>query len=267
MCWRSCSACRPRQADDGDAARRVPLGGRRRGGLGHLPHGVRLGRGATAPRRCCSLRRGASLRLGRPQHRLRPDPALDRAHRQGSRKYGVFLAMVSQRRPSSTPHPVAMPTLFAMRMTNDRDQAILRSAISDAATNLLAFLPSLSTREVFAFGEGVAMPTRLKFKQLPPTKCPRASRGALRRAVRHQRQPGFRRLGARALARRHHQPAQRHRRSRARRQATGEADAAPLQPGAAGTAPAAPAWTRPVPPAEEVRQRSLRQHGAGPAGE
>jgi hypothetical protein len=31
----------------------------------------------------------------------------------------------------------------------------------------LSFLPSLATREVFAFGEGVALPTRLKFKELP----------------------------------------------------------------------------------------------------
>jgi hypothetical protein len=54
-----------------------------------------------------------------------------------------------------------------MRMANDRDQAILRSAVSDAAANLLAFVPSLGTREVIAFGEGVALPTRLKFKELP----------------------------------------------------------------------------------------------------
>ena len=54
-----------------------------------------------------------------------------------------------------------------MRMANERDQAIVRSAVSDAAANLLAFVPSLGTREVLAFGEGVALPTRLKFKQLP----------------------------------------------------------------------------------------------------
>jgi len=41
---------------------------------------------------------------------------------------------------------------FVMRMANDRDQAILRSAVSDAAANLLAFVPSLGTREVIAFG-------------------------------------------------------------------------------------------------------------------
>src|SRR5262249_33872518 len=65
-------------------------------------------------------------------------------------------------------------TIFAMRMTNDRDQAILRSAVSDAAANLLSFLPSLATGEVFAFGEGVALPTRLKLKTLPAQLLPKS---------------------------------------------------------------------------------------------
>jgi hypothetical protein len=61
-----------------------------------------------------------------------------------------------------------------MRMANERDQAIVRSAVSDAAANLLAFVPSLGTREVLAFGEGVALPTRLKFKELPPEYIPQS---------------------------------------------------------------------------------------------
>jgi len=59
-------------------------------------------------------------------------------------------------------------------MANERDQAIVRSAVSDAAANLLAFVPSLGTREVLAFGEGVALPTRLKFKQLPDNLIPQS---------------------------------------------------------------------------------------------
>jgi hypothetical protein len=59
-------------------------------------------------------------------------------------------------------------------MANDRDQALLRSAVSDAAANLLAFVPSLGTREVLAFGEGVALPTRLKFMQLPDDLLPKS---------------------------------------------------------------------------------------------
>jgi len=61
-----------------------------------------------------------------------------------------------------------------MRLANDRDQALLRSAVSDAAANLLSFVPSLGTREVLAFGEGVALPTRLRFKEVPMHQLPRS---------------------------------------------------------------------------------------------
>jgi hypothetical protein len=61
-----------------------------------------------------------------------------------------------------------------MRMANDRDQAIVRAAVSDAAANLLDFVPTLGTAEVFAFGEGIAMPARLRFTQMPPHLLPRS---------------------------------------------------------------------------------------------
>jgi hypothetical protein len=35
-------------------------------------------------------------------------------------------------------------------------------------------VPSLGTREVLAFGEGVALPTRLRFKEVPPHQLPRS---------------------------------------------------------------------------------------------
>ena len=99
------------------------------------------------------------------------------------RKHGVFLGLVSQR-PAELDATILSQcsTLFAMRMVNDRDQAILRSAVSDAAANLLDFVPSLGTGEVFAFGEGVALPARVKLKSLPAQMLPRsdASGGLLR---------------------------------------------------------------------------------------
>jgi len=97
--------------------------------------------------------------------------SISRIAKEG-RKYGVFIGLVSQR-PATTILSQCS-TLFAMRMTNDRDQALVRSAVADTATNLLAFLPSLGTREVFAFGEGVALPTRLKFKQLSSQLLPKS---------------------------------------------------------------------------------------------
>jgi hypothetical protein len=67
-------------------------------------------------------------------------------------------------------------------MVNDRDQALLRSAVSDAAANLSEFVPSLSTCEVLAFGEGVALPARLIFKQLPAHLLPRSEALGMDRA-------------------------------------------------------------------------------------
>jgi hypothetical protein len=93
--------------------------------------------------------------------------AFSRIAKEG-RKYGVFLGLVTQRPAELDPTIISQcSTLFTMRLSNDRDQALVRSAVSDAAASLLAFLPSLGTREVFAFGEGVALPTRLKFRELP----------------------------------------------------------------------------------------------------
>ncbi|WP_315833107.1 ATP-binding protein [Bradyrhizobium prioriisuperbiae] len=100
--------------------------------------------------------------------------AVSRIAKEG-RKYGVYLALITQR-PAELDATIISQcsTLFAMRMANDRDQALLRSAVSDAAANLLSFVPSLGTREVLAFGEGVALPTRLRFKEVPPHQLPRS---------------------------------------------------------------------------------------------
>src|ERR1700743_3615776 len=99
--------------------------------------------------------------------------AVSRIAKEG-RKYGVFLGLVTQR-PAELDATIISQcnTLFSMRLANDRDQALLRSAVSDAAANLLSFIPSLGTREVLAFGEGVALPTRLRFKEVPVHQLPR----------------------------------------------------------------------------------------------
>jgi uncharacterized protein len=100
--------------------------------------------------------------------------AVSRIAKEG-RKYGVYLGLVTQR-PAELDATIISQcnTLFAMRLANERDQALLRSAVSDAAANLLSFVPSLGTREVLAFGEGVALPTRLRFKEVPIHQLPRS---------------------------------------------------------------------------------------------
>ncbi len=100
--------------------------------------------------------------------------AVSRIAKEG-RKYGVYLGLVTQR-PAELDATIISQcsTLFTMRLANERDQALLRSAVSDAAANLLSFVPSLGTREVLAFGEGVALPTRLRFKDVPVHQLPRS---------------------------------------------------------------------------------------------
>jgi len=100
--------------------------------------------------------------------------ALSRIAKEG-RKYGVFLGLVSQRPAELDPTIISQcATLFAMRMANDRDQALLRSAVSDDTADLLDFIPTLAVREVIGIGEGVPLPVRMTFRRLPDHLLPRS---------------------------------------------------------------------------------------------
>lgn len=91
-------------------------------------------------------------------------------------KYGVALCIVSQR-PAEVDATILSQcnTVFALRMSNDRDQEIVTSAITDTGSGLLEFLPSLGQREALAFGDGVALPVRIKFDELPAHCLPRST--------------------------------------------------------------------------------------------
>jgi DNA helicase HerA-like ATPase len=109
--------------------------------------------------------------------------ALSRIAKEG-RKYGVFLGLVTQRPAEIDTNIISQcSTLFVMRLSNDRDQALIRSAVSDAAATLLSFIPSLGTGEVFAFGAGVPLPTRMKFSEMPPALRPTSETGAKTRTT------------------------------------------------------------------------------------
>lgn len=105
--------------------------------------------------------------------------AISRIAKEG-RKYGVSLGLVTQRPADLDPTIISQcSTLFAMRMANDRDQAIVRAAVSDAAEAMISFVPALGTREVFAFGEAVPLPTRIRFGVLPEEYLPKPGSGDL----------------------------------------------------------------------------------------
>ncbi|WP_157015784.1 ATP-binding protein [Mesorhizobium xinjiangense] len=108
-------------------------------------------------------------------HRLGFAPtrhALARIAKEG-RKYGCFLGVVTQRPGELDPTILSQcSTVFAMRLANDRDHDIIRSAIADSSASVLAFLSSMGQRETIAFGEAVATPMRLKFEQLGQDMIP-----------------------------------------------------------------------------------------------
>ena len=99
--------------------------------------------------------------------------AMSKIAREG-RKHGVYLGLVTQRPAELDPTIISQcSTLFALRMANQRDQDFLAAAVSDAE-NLLAFVPLLATGEAIAFGEGVPLPARMRFRELPAEALPRS---------------------------------------------------------------------------------------------
>ena len=104
--------------------------------------------------------------------------ALSRIAKEG-RKYGVFLGLVTQR-PAELDSTIISQcsTLFAMRMANERDQAIVRSAVSDAAATS-RLRASLGPRGL-AFGEGVARRPGSSSNNCRKLSFPRASHTSTR---------------------------------------------------------------------------------------
>jgi DNA helicase HerA-like ATPase len=101
--------------------------------------------------------------------------AISRIAKEG-RKYGVSLCMITQRPAELDPTILSQcNTIFSMRLTNERDQDILRAGISDAAASLLEFMSTMGTGEAITFGEGVALPTRIKFDMLPADEMPKSN--------------------------------------------------------------------------------------------
>ncbi len=92
------------------------------------------------------------------------------------RKYGVSLAIVSQRPSELEPSTLSQcSTIFSMRLSNELDQNFVRAAVPDGAAELLAFLPSLGTAETMVFGESVNLPMRIVLNNLPAQYRPHSS--------------------------------------------------------------------------------------------
>ena len=101
--------------------------------------------------------------------------ALSRIAKEG-RKYGVSLCVVSQRPSDLDPSLLSeCNTMFALRMTNQDDQDIVRGSLPEASHGLMKFLPALRNGEAIVVGEGVSMPMRICFSPLPDNYRPRSA--------------------------------------------------------------------------------------------
>jgi len=128
-------------------------------------------------------------------HRYAPDSdsvgftsakrALSRIAKEG-RKYGVSLCLISQR-PSELATSVIsqVSTIFALRLTGEKDQEFLASVLPESSVGLMAELSSLRNGEAIAVGEGVPVPARICLEHLPEHARPKSRTAPFSQAWTH----------------------------------------------------------------------------------
>ncbi len=98
--------------------------------------------------------------------------AIDRLAKEG-RKYGVSLCLVSQRPAELSASALSQcGTVFALRMSNERDQAFIERVLPDGSAWMLRALPALAAGEALIVGEGVPVPVTVRLDPLPPQRRP-----------------------------------------------------------------------------------------------
>ena len=103
--------------------------------------------------------------------------SISRIAKEG-RKYGAYLGIVTQRPGELDPTILSQcSTVFAMRLANEMDQDIIRSALSDSSASTISFLSSLGNREAIAFGEAIATPMRIRFRMQDSIHLPKTASG------------------------------------------------------------------------------------------
>jgi DNA helicase HerA-like ATPase len=108
------------------------------------------------------------------------------------RKYGITLCLVSQR-PSelSITSLSQCNTVFALRLSNEHDQAFVARALSENARWLVDSLPSLNTQEAVVVGDGVTVPVHIRFKDLKREHRPSSFDRSFSSAWRSEADPNF----------------------------------------------------------------------------
>lgn len=88
--------------------------------------------------------------------------ALGRIAKEG-RKYGISLGLVTQR-PSELDTTILSQcsTAIALRLSSEKDQAVIRGSTYEGMVDLIDFLPLLADREAIILGQATAMPMRIR---------------------------------------------------------------------------------------------------------
>nr|WP_202033574.1 DUF87 domain-containing protein [Agrobacterium larrymoorei] len=101
--------------------------------------------------------------------------AIARIAKEG-RKYGVSLGIITQR-PGELDQTILSQcsTVFAMRLSNESDQEIIRNAVPNSSSSTTSFLSSIGNGEAIAFGEAITVPMRMRFNRVPQHVLPKAN--------------------------------------------------------------------------------------------
>ncbi len=81
------------------------------------------------------------------------------------RKFGLGALIISQR-PSEISETILaqIGTFISLRLTNSKDQSIIKSSSPDNLNSLIDLLPSLRTGEAIIVGEAITIPSRVRIK-------------------------------------------------------------------------------------------------------
>lgn len=100
--------------------------------------------------------------------------AIRRIAREG-RKYGIGLMLVSQR-PADIESTVISQcgTWLVLRLTNAADQQHVSRFLPDGLSGMTKALPNLAQQEAIFVGEGAAMPSRIRIRDLEEDQLPKS---------------------------------------------------------------------------------------------
>lgn len=91
--------------------------------------------------------------------------SFERIAKEG-RKYGVSLVVVSQRPADLSRTVLAQCNNFVvLRLTNDRDQRVIKRLIPDSMQGLVASIPLLDVGEALILGDSMVLPTRVRLDE------------------------------------------------------------------------------------------------------